>query len=72
MRAPEKPPTSRRGATADLRLAKRQLREADERAREPIAIIGMACHFPGDVASPEDLWRVVSEGADVISSFPED
>ncbi|WP_063734790.1 type I polyketide synthase [Streptomyces sp. RTd22] len=59
-------------ATADLRLAKRQLREADERAREPIAIIGMACHFPGDVASPEDLWRVVSEGADVISSFPED
>ncbi|MEU1806739.1 SDR family NAD(P)-dependent oxidoreductase [Streptomyces sp. NPDC019937] len=59
-------------ATADLRLAKRQLREADERTREPIAIIGMACHFPGDVASPEDLWRVVSEGADVISSFPED
>lgn len=59
-------------ATVDLRLAKRQLREADERAREPIAIIGMACHFPGDVASPEDLWRVVSEGTDVISSFPED
>ncbi|MFI0822778.1 SDR family NAD(P)-dependent oxidoreductase [Streptomyces sp. NPDC021098] len=59
-------------ATSDLRLAKRQLREADERAREPIAIIGMACHFPGDVASPEDLWRVVCEGEDVISSFPED
>jgi polyketide synthase 7 len=59
-------------ATADLRLAKRQLREAEERGREPVAIIGMACHFPGDVASPEDLWRVVSEGADVISAFPED
>src|ERR1044072_9981070 len=59
-------------ATADLRLAKRQLREAEERARDPFAIIGWACHFPGDVASPEDLWRVVSEGTDVISSFPED
>ncbi|WP_344318162.1 type I polyketide synthase, partial [Streptomyces javensis] len=59
-------------ATADLRLARRQLREAEDRAREPIAIVGMACHFPGDVATPEDLWRVVDEGVDVISSFPED
>ncbi|WP_346241305.1 type I polyketide synthase, partial [Streptomyces malaysiensis] len=59
-------------ATADLRLARRQLREVEDRAREPIAIIGMACHFPGDVATPEDLWRVVDEGVDVISSFPED
>ncbi|WAP54069.1 type I polyketide synthase [Streptomyces sp. S465] len=59
-------------ATADLRLARRQLREVEDRAREPIAVIGMACHFPGDVATPEDLWRVVAEGVDVISSFPED
>ncbi|MGK3111381.1 type I polyketide synthase, partial [Streptomyces mordarskii] len=59
-------------ATADLRLARRQLREVEDRAREPIAIIGMACHFPGDVATPEDLWRVVDEGVDVISTFPED
>ncbi|MET8184031.1 beta-ketoacyl synthase N-terminal-like domain-containing protein, partial [Streptomyces sp. NPDC005336] len=59
-------------ATADLRLARRQLREVEDRAREPIAIIGMACHFPGDVATPEDLWQVVSDGVDVISSFPED
>ncbi|WP_413104733.1 type I polyketide synthase [Streptomyces sp. Inha503] len=59
-------------ATADLRLARRQLREVEDRAREPIAIVGMACHFPGDVATPEDLWRVVDEGVDVISSFPED
>ncbi|WP_064457354.1 type I polyketide synthase [Streptomyces hygroscopicus] len=59
-------------ATADLRLARRQLREVEDRAREPVAVIGMACRFPGDVATPEDLWRVVDEGTDVISPFPED
>ncbi|MGH3898801.1 MAG: beta-ketoacyl synthase N-terminal-like domain-containing protein, partial [Pseudonocardiaceae bacterium] len=39
---------------------------------DPIAIVAMACRYPGDVLSPEDLWRLVSDGADVTSTFPED
>ncbi|MEV6319181.1 type I polyketide synthase [Streptomyces sp. NPDC051776] len=39
---------------------------------EPIAIVGMSCRFPGGVQSPEDLWRLVAEGRDVVSSMPED
>ncbi|WP_255953580.1 type I polyketide synthase, partial [Streptomyces odontomachi] len=39
---------------------------------EPLAIVGMACRFPGGVASPDDLWQVVVDGMDVISDFPED
>ncbi|NEB79633.1 polyketide synthase, partial [Streptomyces sp. SID14478] len=41
-------------------------------ATEPIAIVSMACRYAGGVRDPEDLWRVVSEGADVYTPFPED
>ncbi|WP_374223841.1 type I polyketide synthase [Streptomyces sp. ISL-11] len=39
---------------------------------EPIAIVSMSCRFPGDVRSPEELWRLVAEGRDAVSGFPTD
>ncbi|MFK4273502.1 beta-ketoacyl synthase N-terminal-like domain-containing protein, partial [Streptomyces milbemycinicus] len=39
---------------------------------DPIAIVAMSCHFPGDVHTPEELWRLVAEGGDAIAGFPAD
>ena len=47
--------------------------EALERARsEPIAIVGMACRFPGGVGDPASYWRLLCGGVDAIGPIPPD
>ncbi|MFJ4988491.1 type I polyketide synthase [Streptomyces sp. NPDC088732] len=58
--------------TADLHQTRQRLRDAEAKSQEPIAIVGMACRYPGGATSPEDLWRIAAEGVDAISGFPAD
>lgn len=37
---------------------------------QPIAIIGMACRFPGDASTPERLWELCAEARNTWSKVP--
>ena len=39
--------------------------------QEPIAITGMGCRFPGGANSPEELWKLLKEGKDLVTEIPE-
>ncbi|MDH6131109.1 acyl transferase domain-containing protein [Kitasatospora sp. MAA4] len=61
-----------RSSLKEVERLKQQNQQLVAATLEPIAIVGMACRFPGGVGSPDDLWRLVSEGVDAVGPFPDD
>jgi acyl transferase domain-containing protein len=49
-----------------------RLDDTERRQREPIAIIGMSCRFPGGASTPEAFWELLRDGRDAISEYPAD
>ncbi|MCB5168295.1 type I polyketide synthase [Streptomyces bambusae] len=61
-----------RRTSIELLDTRKRLKEVTDAASEPIAVVGVACRFPGGAATPEALWDLVEAGADVVSDFPDD
>nr|BAP34739.1 type I polyketide synthase [Streptomyces sp. ML694-90F3] len=58
--------------TVNLHQTRERLRELENAEQEPIAVVAMGCRFPGGVASPDDLWRLVTGEHDAVGPLPAD
>ncbi|MBB6120696.1 type I polyketide synthase [Nocardiopsis algeriensis] len=55
----------------DLRRANARVEELEQRDHEPIAVVGMACRFPG-ADTPEGLWDLLLQEREALGPFPTD
>jgi acyl transferase domain-containing protein/acyl carrier protein len=39
-------------------------------AREPVAIVGIGCRFPGGASNPQAFWELLCQGVDAITEVP--
>ncbi|RLD53963.1 MAG: polyketide synthase, partial [Bacteroidetes bacterium] len=44
----------------------------DKKRREPLAIIGIGCRFPGNVNTPDDYWKLIIEKRNALTDVPAD
>jgi acyl transferase domain-containing protein/acyl carrier protein len=61
-----------RDALVAIKKLKADLAEERAKSREPIAVIGMACHFPGGANTLDQYWQLLEQGVDAITDIPKD
>ena len=61
-----------RDSVKEVQRLKKENRRLNEASREPVAVVGMGCRFPGGVRTPEGLWELVDGATDAVGDFPTD
>ena len=71
---PEKPDyrTLMSKALVEIKALQTQLAAAESAKKEPIAVVGMGCRFPGGADSPEAFWTLLQGGKSGIGEVPRD
>ncbi|HKB11600.1 MAG TPA: polyketide synthase, partial [Vicinamibacterales bacterium] len=59
-------------AALAVQQLRRRVDQLEGERREPIAIVGTACRFPGGVATPDALWEFLRAGGDAVRGVPAD
>ena len=59
-------------ALLKIRELKKQLAESKHCANEPIAVVSMACRFPGGINTPEEFWESLDQQKDLVGEVPSD
>jgi acyl transferase domain-containing protein/NADPH:quinone reductase-like Zn-dependent oxidoreductase/SAM-dependent methyltransferase/acyl carrier protein len=59
-------------AIVELRRMQADLEALQQQQTEPIALIGMACRFPGGATTPERYWELLASGRDTVQEIPTD
>lgn len=59
-------------ALLSIRKLRRKLAESEAASREPIAVVGIGCRFPGSCDSPDAFWKLLETGTDAVEEIPAD
>ena len=57
-------------ALLEMRHLRAEITTLEAQKTEPIAIISIACRFPGSANNPEAFWQLLRDGVNAVSEIP--